>query len=87
MTGRQIECLFRIAAIEFYSYFGSRLDCVDPSSEFGGRTDRLLINLSNDIAKLQSCEIGGAVVDDSMNLKTPSPGTRDTAAARHISDA
>ena len=60
---------------------------MNPASEFVRRANTAVIEFSYQIALLQSREVGGAVVDYAMNLKSPLSGSRNTASAHYISSA
>src|SRR6476620_2101294 len=87
VTNYQLNSLLGVAAIKLYLHFATGFDRVNTTGEFLGRPNRLIVKLGDNVAQLQSGEVGRTVVDQPMNLQPPSLCSGDTTTSSDISNA
>ena len=73
MAEQELHSLFGVAAIELHFHFGSWFGGVNPPAELVGRQGSHFVELDDEIAQLNSGEVGGAVIDYPPNFQSPLP--------------
>lgn len=86
MTNDRLDRSLAIGPVELYFHFGARLDRANPAGQLVRGANSLMIELGNNIARLEPCEIRRTVIDYPAYLQTPPPCVADAATPRCVAD-